>query len=480
MLKEKNYIFSRLNMLMDATLAALAFAAAHFLRNLVLSPWLFPNLLAPSRFRHYAWLLPVFPVVTVAVLALNRAYDSQRVRDTSRIVRGLFVSSLEVMVVCLSIIYMIYKKDVVSRGQMVVAPALLFLLLSLKTVIVKRSLTGLRRRGFNYRDLLFVGSGPRLEEFLALLESHPFWGFRVAGILTDDPGFAGSDRIAPGLILGRAEDALEFIEKNPVDEVIFFPARMDQANLGRLLEGLELMGVTARLAVNFFSPRVAGVSLDCYEKVPLITFNPVRDMNAALFVKYGLDRLAALVLLLLLSPLLLAVMLIIRLTSRKGDPIFYTQTRSGLNGKPFTMVKFRSMKVGADAELEKLRARSDVDGPVFKMKRDPRVTSFGRFIRKFSIDELPQLWNVLRGDMSLVGPRPPLPAEVEKYDRWQRRRLSMKPGITCLWQVMGRNRLDFDTWMKLDLAYIDNWSLWLDFTILVRTVFVVLTGYGAS
>ncbi|MCX7766701.1 MAG: sugar transferase, partial [Candidatus Sumerlaeia bacterium] len=145
----------------------------------------------------------------------------------------------------------------------------------------------------------------------------------------------------------------------------------------------------------------------------------------------------------------------------------------------FVLYKFRSMKVGADKELEKLRPASDVAGPIFKMKNDPRVTKVGRIIRKFSIDELPQLFNVLKGEMSLVGPRSPIPEEVEKYDRWQRRRLSMKPGITCLWQVMGRNKLSFDTWMRLDLEYIDNWSLALDFKIMLRTVFVVATGYGA-
>jgi lipopolysaccharide/colanic/teichoic acid biosynthesis glycosyltransferase len=137
------------------------------------------------------------------------------------------------------------------------------------------------------------------------------------------------------------------------------------------------------------------------------------------------------------------------------------------------------MTVGAERELDRLKTGNEMDGPVFKMKGDPRVTHVGRILRRWSIDELPQLYNVLRGDMSLVGPRPPLPAEVRQYDRWQRRRLSMKPGITCLWQVMGRNKLSFDTWMKLDLQYIDNWSLYLDFKILLKTVYVVLTGYGA-
>jgi len=159
--------------------------------------------------------------------------------------------------------------------------------------------------------------------------------------------------------------------------------------------------------------------------------------------------------------------------------VFFVQQRSGLYGRPFPMIKFRSMVVDAEARKSDLGHLNEMDGPVFKMARDPRVTRVGRVIRKLSIDELPQLWNVLRGEMSLVGPRPPIPAEVAKYERWQMRRLSMKPGITCIWQVSGRNEVDFETWMKLDLEYIDNWSLFLDLKLLLKTVPVVLVGAGA-
>jgi len=481
MLKEKDYIFSRLNMLIDLGVAAFSFVAAHLLRNYVLSPYFAPTLLAPSNFRHYAWLMAVFPVIAIVVLALNGYYRSQRIRNTPEIVKTILVSSLEVAVISISLIYMLYKKDVVSRGQMVLAPLLLFLFLSIKTAIVKRLLTMLRRKGYNYRTLVFAGSGERLSEFLNIIEGHPFWGFKILGILTDDPEhFRAGDRIDQWEVVGSVADTLSFVEKNPVDEVIFFPRKIRLEDLAPLLEECELMGIRTRLAVNFYGSKLAHTGLDHFEAIPLITFNPVKGMNAALFFKYAFDRVAAALFLLLFSLPMLLVALIIKATSRRGEPVLYRQTRSGLNGKPFTLYKFRSMRMGADRELEKLRARSEVDGPVFKMKNDPRVTPFGRFIRKTSIDELPQLFNVLKGEMSLVGPRPPVPEEVEKYDRWQRRRLSMKPGITCLWQVMGRNKIDFETWMKLDLQYIDNWSLWLDFSILVRTFFVVITGYGAS
>jgi exopolysaccharide biosynthesis polyprenyl glycosylphosphotransferase len=182
--------------------------------------------------------------------------------------------------------------------------------------------------------------------------------------------------------------------------------------------------------------------------------------------------------LLVLSPLLLMVALLIKLTSR--GPIFFKQQRVGLHGKTFNMLKFRSMVVNAEELKAKLEALNEQTGPVFKIKNDPRITRIGRFIRKYSIDELPQLLNVLRGEMSVVGPRPPLPKEVEKYAAWQRRRLSVRPGLTCIWQVSGRNQISFEEWMYLDMQYIDDWSLMTDLRLILKTVPVVITGSGAS
>jgi len=190
------------------------------------------------------------------------------------------------------------------------------------------------------------------------------------------------------------------------------------------------------------------------------------------------DIVASAMALWLLLPVFLMVMAIIKLTSR--GPIFFKQSRVGLHGRGFNMLKFRSMVVGAEVLKRSLTALNEQSGPVFKMRNDPRVTRFGRFIRKYSIDELPQLINVLRGDMSVVGPRPPVPEELEKYEAWQRRRLSVRPGLTCIWQVSGRNQISFEDWMVLDMQYIDHWSLGRDFNLIFRTIPVVLTGRGAS
>jgi lipopolysaccharide/colanic/teichoic acid biosynthesis glycosyltransferase len=182
--------------------------------------------------------------------------------------------------------------------------------------------------------------------------------------------------------------------------------------------------------------------------------------------------------LLIALPVLLVVWIAIRLG--EGGAVLFRQRRCGLNGRVFTLYKFRTMVEGAEERLEEVAHLNEMNGPVFKSSRDPRITWLGRWLRRFSLDELPQLWNVLKGDMSLVGPRPPIPEEVARYERWQRRRLAMKPGLTCLWQIRGRNEIDFEEWMRLDLEYIDNWSPWLDLKILLRTVPVVLSGRGAS
>jgi len=216
-----------------------------------------------------------------------------------------------------------------------------------------------------------------------------------------------------------------------------------------------------------------------FDGFPLLSFSTTPTNEALMFVRRILDVVLASIMLLIAGPLfMLPTAILIKLTS--PGPVLFRQKRCGLNGRQFVMYKFRSMVDNAEQLRVELEALNEMDGPVFKSSSDPRITTIGKLIRRRSIDELPQLFNVLRGDMSLVGPRPPLPAEVARYERWQRRRLSMKPGMTCLWQISGRNEVSFEDWMKLDLTYIDNWSLLLDLKILLKTVPVVLLGRGAK
>jgi exopolysaccharide biosynthesis polyprenyl glycosylphosphotransferase len=268
----------------------------------------------------------------------------------------------------------------------------------------------------------------------------------------------------------------ELLDRQVIDEVIFDVDSSKLPGLEEVFLQCDEEGVRTRVAIDFFPHVNSDITLDRVGDAPLLTFTAAPLDDLRLLLKRFFDIVVALALLLILSPFILLVMILIKVTS--PGAIVFRQARCGLNGRRFTMYKFRSMVDDADsmkAQLEHLSEREIA----FKLSRDPRVTPVGRWIRKFSIDEIPQLYNVLRGDMSIVGPRPPLPDEVDRYERWQRRRLRMRPGLTCLWAVSGRDHIDFNSWMKMDISYIENWSLKLDWSIIIRTIPHVLAGKGA-
>jgi len=280
-------------------------------------------------------------------------------------------------------------------------------------------------------------------------------------------------------LLGSVSDLEKILRSTPVDEVMIAGQPLKQGpEMQAAIRICERFGVPFALPLSGFRfdrarPLGGRAVADGY--LHYLNIDHKRHQRA---LKRLFDVVASGLALVVLSPLLLAVAAIIKLTSK--GPVFFKQTRSGLHGRPFQMLKFRSMVVDAEKIREALAAKNEMNGPVFKMKNDPRITTIGRFIRKYSIDELPQLINVLNGDMSIVGPRPPLPSEVAKYESWQRRRLSVRPGLTCIWQVSGRNQISFEEWMNLDMQYIDRWSLTEDLALILKTVPVVLTGKGAS
>jgi exopolysaccharide biosynthesis polyprenyl glycosylphosphotransferase len=263
-----------------------------------------------------------------------------------------------------------------------------------------------------------------------------------------------------------------------VDEIVFAVGSERLADLEEVFLLCDEEGVRTRVAVDFFPHVNSTVSLDRFGATPLLTFSAAPYDEIRLLVKRLTDVAVAAAGLVVLAPFMAAVVALVRLTS--PGPAIFRQVRCGLNGRRFVFYKFRSMCENAEALQGKFAHLNARDGVVFKIPGDPRLTGVGRYLRKFSIDEWPQLWNVLRGDMSLVGPRPAIPSEVERYKRWQRRRLRMRPGLTCLWAISGRDNVDFETWMRMDMQYIDNWSLALDWKILLRTIPRVLTGRGAS
>jgi len=283
----------------------------------------------------------------------------------------------------------------------------------------------------------------------------------------------------PGKVLGNADDLERILRNTAVDEVYIAGNTLKQGeSMQAAIKLAERFGVPFALPAHSFRlDRARPVDLEAVSD-GFLHFAAVSPKPHQMAMKRLFDICVSAVALWALLPLLITVGLIVKFTSK--GPIFFKQLRVGQNGKPFYMLKFRSMVVNAEELKEKLAALNEQTGPVFKMKNDPRITGIGRFIRKFSIDELPQFINVLRGEMSIVGPRPPVPNEVAKYETWQRRRLSVRPGLTCIWQVSGRNQISFEEWMYLDMQYIDHWSLTSDLTLLLRTVPVVLTGRGAS
>ncbi|MBL8179737.1 MAG: sugar transferase [Bryobacterales bacterium] len=338
-------------------------------------------------------------------------------------------------------------------------------------------LAGIIRREFAApHHVIVVGTGDRALRLGRMLEASGDYGIRLLGFLADDT-FAGAALQLSGSYAVYPIDRLPvLLEENVIDEILF---AVDSARLAALEDVFLLCdeeGVRTRVAVDFFPHVNSEVYLDRYGETPLLTFAAAPHDEIRLVIKRLVDVAAAVLALIVLAPAMAAIVLLIKTTSR--GPAIFRQTRCGLNGRRFTFYKFRSMVQNAE-ELKASLAHLNKKEIVFKIPDDPRMTAVGRWLRKFSIDEWPQLWNVLKGDMSLVGPRPAVPEEVERYQRWQRRRLRMRPGLTCLWAVEGRDRLDFETWMKMDMQYIDNWSLLLDGKILLRTIPYVVLGKGA-
>ena len=345
-------------------------------------------------------------------------------------------------------------------------------LLTLVTRIALRlGFEWLRKRGYNERFVLVVGTGPRAQAFARKLEGHRELGLRVLGFVDDERHASFS---APWRYVGSLDQIEELLHNEVIDEVAICLPFADWRRMNAIAQLCEEEGKIVRVPVDILDHAFGSGRFEDLDGTPVYSLVSGPDRVVALVVKRAFDILIAGLALIVGSPILLALAVSIRV--RDGAPVLFRQTRIGLHGRRFQMLKFRTMSVDAEQRLEELRQHSEINGAAFKITRDPRVTRSGRFLRRMSLDELPQLWNVLRGDMSLVGPRPALPREVASYDLWHRRRLSMKPGITGLWQVSARRSANFDTWAQLDLSYIDRWSLWLDLKILARTLPAAIEG----
>ena len=322
-------------------------------------------------------------------------------------------------------------------------------------------------------NVVVAGDGVKALEVGRLVEQASRYGFRLGGYLS----LAPKDLELDGKPVYSIEKLSEILRSQVIDEILFVVPPADVPRLENIFLLCDEEGVRTRLAIDFFPHVNSEMYLDQLGTLPMLTFSAAPHDEFRLVIKRVADVVLAGVALVLVAPLMALIAALIKLTS--PGPAIFSQERCGLNGRRFLFYKFRSMCDNAEALKVEL-AHLNEKQTAFKIANDPRLTPVGRWLRKFSIDEWPQLWNVLRGDMSLVGPRPPVPQEVEQYKGWQRRRLRMRPGLTCLWAVCGRDKLDFDTWMRLDMEYIDNWSLVLDWKIILKTIPHVVTGKGAN
>jgi exopolysaccharide biosynthesis polyprenyl glycosylphosphotransferase len=337
-------------------------------------------------------------------------------------------------------------------------------------------LRSMRRRGKNYRNVVIIGAGPRASEARDSISRHPEWGLRIIGHVDDaEDSFVPS---VPEEEIHKLVDLPMILRDETVDVVLVACPRRMLDSLDVVVNEFSLIGIRVTLLPDLSGTTVRAPRAGSFDRQGTLCFAPVHHDEFALAIKRAVDIAGASVGLLLSLPILAIAAAAIKLTA--PGPIFFLQVRCGVNGRRFMMPKLRTMCVDAEALQAQFEHLNEMDGPVFKIKDDPRITTVGHFLRKWSIDELPQFWSVLIGDMSLVGPRPPIPSEVVQYRGSERRRLSMRPGLTCLWQVNGRNDIPFEEWMRLDLQYIDTWSMYQDMRILLRTLPQVLLARGSA
>jgi exopolysaccharide biosynthesis polyprenyl glycosylphosphotransferase len=407
-----------------------------------------------------------------------RIYRDVELRDRRGLV-GDIVKLVVLGLVALNAGLYLFRVDYISRALVLTIGCVDFVLLVAGRWAMLQGGSWLRDTFQRHHHCLIVGTGSAARELAALLEESESLGLRLIGFVkTKTADQSSLADLNPRYPVFALDDVYGILQNHVVDELLFAVGKDDLERLEPLIARCHEEGIRTRVDLGFLPRTFSRVHLENLRHIPLLTLGSATDNEFQLFAKRAADFVLSALALVLLSPILVLLALLVRLTS--PGPILYRQTRCGLNGRRFTLYKFRSMVANAEALRAHLEPFNEIGGAAFKITDDPRRTPLGRWFRKFSLDELPQLWNILRGDMSFVGPRPPLPEEVEKYAPWQRRRLRMRPGLTCLWTLEGRNLLTFDRLVQFDLAYIDNWSLWLDLKIFLKSIPHVALGRGAS
>lgn len=484
-------------MLTDASLALVCFAAAFYVRHYqsIIERGAGGSFGWGREFAPYAVLLPL--IIPIRLLLL-RYYDLYRVRgefslveDVARVFKATAISSL--LIVAGAFMYrggVAYRTFSYSRAIFLLDFLLVFATVSIVRIIFRSGQIAVRRRGINLIPTLIVGRGAEAALCIREMRARPELGYRVIGIVDNEsPGVSAAPTFEGVPVIGSLETLPEAIREARANEVIISDPNVPGEKLFEvMIQTGRRRGVEFRIAPTLLNCLPSKTEIDQVGSLPMVTLFRSPLSSGARIVKRASDLIIATLALVILSPLWLLIALLIKLDSR--GPIFYKQERVGMDGRIFLFYKFRSMQVGSDDATHREYQRAYIKGhadsnlgddqrPVFKLRGDQRITRVGTLLRKTCLDELPQLFNVLRGDMSVVGPRPPIPYEVENYQLWHRKRLDMKPGITGLWQVSGRNRLPFDEMVRMDLYYIENWSLLLDMKIILQTLPVMWRGEDA-
>jgi exopolysaccharide biosynthesis polyprenyl glycosylphosphotransferase len=425
-----------------------------------------------------ALLCALLLVIWAFAFSLQGVYRSHRLsslrEELNEIGRAIFFASAALLIVG-----QLGKWRTITILTAATVGVIAMLLIGTTRALLRLNLRRLRLRGHNLKKILIIGTGPRAEWFARqVLYRHDF-GYSLVGYVDTKVRF-NNNGLSHVNWLGDVSDLPRIISNEVIDEVfIALPIKSQYSQIESAITTLEEQGIPVHLLSDLFPHKLARSRAWEFEGTPLLSLHSAPSVTWKTEVKRLVDIMASASLLALLFPLLTLVAVAIKLDSR--GPVFFIQDRIGFNKRRFRMLKFRTMRRDAEARMKEIEHLNEKSGPIFKIRNDPRITRLGRWLRRASIDELPQLVNVLLGDMSIVGPRPLAVRDALKMEEaWQKRRFSVKPGLTCLWQVSGRSNLSFEQWMQLDLEYIDRWSLVLDWSILLRTIPAILTARGAS
>ncbi len=469
--EERSEQLDRVTTLLDVTLTALVFLAAPWLRSVILNDDDTIDLVSHLAF------LPLVLSFWVFFLSFFGAYGSPRTTSrlayTWAIARAILIG----LAFLLTTLFLL-KIQYVSRAVVILFAVLDFgVLVAIRLGVVwyfHRSL----RRGERFRRVLIVGSGARARRLTENLLEHSEWGIRIVGYLDPHEARVGT-RVLDSTVLGTVDDISSVLKQNVIDEVILAVPRAMIPDVGKIAYACEEEAVKLSWMADVFDVRVARTRLVQFGGITLLTLEPVAHDEWKMLVKRLIDFAVAGLMVPVLLPLIGFIALAIKLDS--PGPVFFAQERVGFRKRRFRMLKFRTMVAEADRLQADLEHLNEAKGPIFKIANDPRITRVGRLLRRSSLDELPQIFHVLTGEMSLVGPRPMSLRDVDLFDQGiQRKRFSVKPGLTCVWQVSGRSQLPFSKWLELDLYYIEHWSLGLDIKLLFKTISAVLSAKGAS